>query len=364
MISYVGECDSSKPCLRCQGDCDDDGGCAGDLECFSRSGFEAVPGCIGEGGMYDVDLGADICISTSPTLLPTPMPSTIPSAKPSIDFIYDYPSTSPSASPTFVPTSSICPIQEFRGRTFYVKGAGACWKIELFDNGNLVRDFSGNSVTCSQESFTFSGIYSHFDSIDVENNVAEYSVGPKGFSGTFQFKQSVSETDISLNVLDWKPEIKYYEVEIVIPSCTLPILEPSSFPTTIPSFSPIAPSCPIQEVDGNVFYLFAQNLCFRVEFYSGGQLVADTSSGITNSSMCSEENFVPSLVFSTFDSFDVVKNVAVFIVGTQGFSGTFQFRQVGTNAVNDASVTILSFNGETKEYVIEVVVPSCPVTKT
>ena len=37
-------------CGECEGDCDFDGDCAGDLRCFQRLGLEAVPGCGGIGG--------------------------------------------------------------------------------------------------------------------------------------------------------------------------------------------------------------------------------------------------------------------------------------------------------------------------
>lgn len=33
----------------CQGDCDTDGDCQGELRCFKRKGLESVPGCLGHG---------------------------------------------------------------------------------------------------------------------------------------------------------------------------------------------------------------------------------------------------------------------------------------------------------------------------
>lgn len=36
-------------CFNCQGDCENDSDCAGDLICFSRGGFEPVRGCSGRG---------------------------------------------------------------------------------------------------------------------------------------------------------------------------------------------------------------------------------------------------------------------------------------------------------------------------
>ena len=35
----------SKPCTRCQGDCDKDSDCQGNLRCFQRNKKEKVPGC-------------------------------------------------------------------------------------------------------------------------------------------------------------------------------------------------------------------------------------------------------------------------------------------------------------------------------
>ena len=52
---YYG--DDNLPLQLCQGDCDDDGDCAGGLKCFQRYGFAPVPGCSGN-GIY----GYDYCI--------------------------------------------------------------------------------------------------------------------------------------------------------------------------------------------------------------------------------------------------------------------------------------------------------------
>ena len=62
-VNYVGECSSSTYlCGECEGDCDDDNDCAGDLVCTQRSGSEAVQGCSGEGGSRDL-YGKDICVA-------------------------------------------------------------------------------------------------------------------------------------------------------------------------------------------------------------------------------------------------------------------------------------------------------------
>ena len=43
------ECSGSQPCQRCQGDCDGDDQCAGNLVCFQRNDYTPVPGCRGDG---------------------------------------------------------------------------------------------------------------------------------------------------------------------------------------------------------------------------------------------------------------------------------------------------------------------------
>lgn len=223
---------------------------------------------------------------------------------------------------------------------------GACWKIELFTNGNLERGSTGN---CSNDSFTSNAVFSYFDTIDLDSNVAVFTSGPAGFSGTFQFKQSPGIIDTPLNIIDLNMDEKEYVLEVTIPDCDIPTLEPS--------YSPTPSSCPIQEVEGNIFYFYAQGFCFQATFQNGGELIGDSSDGA-----CSKENFSGSTVFSVYDSFDAESNVAVFTVGGTGYSGTFQFKQF-PSAVEDVTVNILHFNATSKEYIAEIEVPSCPTPK-
>mmetsp|Transcript_22742 Transcript_22742/g.52610 ORF Transcript_22742/g.52610 Transcript_22742/m.52610 type:complete len:273 (-) Transcript_22742:147-965(-) len=48
-LSYVRECTPFAPCGLCEGDCDNDSGCALGLKCFFRNDFTPVPGCRGSG---------------------------------------------------------------------------------------------------------------------------------------------------------------------------------------------------------------------------------------------------------------------------------------------------------------------------
>lgn len=47
------------PLQKCDGDCDFDFECAGNLKCFHRVGFEAVPGCNGVGATTGMDFCYD-----------------------------------------------------------------------------------------------------------------------------------------------------------------------------------------------------------------------------------------------------------------------------------------------------------------
>ena len=48
-VGNNGEPSDVFPLGLCQGDCDNDGECAGGLECFQRSDQTPVPGCVGKG---------------------------------------------------------------------------------------------------------------------------------------------------------------------------------------------------------------------------------------------------------------------------------------------------------------------------
>lgn len=47
LITGIRPCTSSKPCRECEGDCDSDSHCEGDLVCFQKTGDVAIPGCRG-----------------------------------------------------------------------------------------------------------------------------------------------------------------------------------------------------------------------------------------------------------------------------------------------------------------------------
>jgi len=52
------------PRSKCQGDCNNDSDCEGDLRCFSREQNEPVPGCVGNGST-----GVNYCYGGEPLVL-------------------------------------------------------------------------------------------------------------------------------------------------------------------------------------------------------------------------------------------------------------------------------------------------------
>ncbi|CAB9516980.1 expressed unknown protein [Seminavis robusta] len=93
---------SALPLMRCEGDCDDDDDCAGDMECWMRDSFEPVPGCL-DGELepmdYDYCIGATDAPTTSPTGMPTTLAPTLGSPRPTVR-------PTPMPTPTPDPTSA------------------------------------------------------------------------------------------------------------------------------------------------------------------------------------------------------------------------------------------------------------------
>ena len=55
----VSGCKSSAPCSKCQGDCDSDAECTGQLKCYQRNNKKKITGCT-PGGAGDTN-GYDYC---------------------------------------------------------------------------------------------------------------------------------------------------------------------------------------------------------------------------------------------------------------------------------------------------------------
>lgn len=56
IIVRAQQCNDKEPCVECQGDCDNDDECEGDLACYQSDGDTAIPGCKGK-----IQSGLDFC---------------------------------------------------------------------------------------------------------------------------------------------------------------------------------------------------------------------------------------------------------------------------------------------------------------
>eukprot|EP00934_Nitzschia_sp_Nitz4_P005076 Nitzschia sp. Nitz4//NODE_293_length_29386_cov_71.949235//2837//4960//NITZ4_additional_000031-RA//-1//CDS//3329531815//5066//frame0 len=82
--------DAPVPLGECEGDCDTDDDCEGNLMCFQRERYDSVPGCRGGSEMWS---HADVCI-----VPPTASPSVPPSSLPGSDTLYAYSGTPPESA--------------------------------------------------------------------------------------------------------------------------------------------------------------------------------------------------------------------------------------------------------------------------
>ena len=170
VINYIGECGSQGYlCGHCEGDCDRNENCESGLVCVGRGGFEAVSGCIGEGGATDV-YAKDICVdlsvppvgspvsapvtspptalpvTTSPTANPTASPTESPTKAP-VKAPIETPTASPTLPPTIIPTATRSPTQ--------VNTSIPNILYEAEDPNNLLS--SDSVVTSSVSGFTGTG---------------------------------------------------------------------------------------------------------------------------------------------------------------------------------------------------------------
>jgi len=132
---------SGYPLGECEGDCDKNRDCAGDLICFQRETTEKVPGCLG--GETD-SRGTDYCIRSDATIVtarPTTAPPTIspmPTLKPTTARPSPLPTPAPTPVPTPIPTKNPSGLWDYKnvGRE---KNLGEC-------EGDCDRNVSGGSL--------------------------------------------------------------------------------------------------------------------------------------------------------------------------------------------------------------------------
>ena len=128
----------------------------------------------------------------------------------------------PTMVPSSAPSTTICPIENFVGSSYYftVKGFNGCWKARIAEDGKLKGDFS-KPISCSKATFNSSGTFSIYQSIDTSTDKAIFRDGPLGWSGSLQFVRSPSSLGKELEgtIKSFDAQKKEYEVQIAVPSC-------------------------------------------------------------------------------------------------------------------------------------------------
>ena len=159
---------------------------------------------------------------------------------------------------------------------------------------------------------------------------------------TTPLEKDMCQSDVSLSGdTDWACQVTY----------TDPIIYESEF---IPS----GELCDVVDVLAQTLFLPGvpgAEACWRVQLATGGTLegdFTDPSCSKTESEWQSSNG-----VFSIFDSISASDKTVVFIPGTNGFSGTFQFVEDPT--VTQASLQVLGWVPTAKEFAVEVTIPTC-----
>ena len=334
VVNYIGECGSNYKCDLCEGDCDSDSDCAGDLICLQRDGFEAVPGCSGAGGARDV-YAKDICVDKQASL----SPSALPSASPSVS-ISASPSASPIDAPSVSPTASTVPSAP---PSVSISASPSASPIDAPSTSPTYQpSLSPSALPSALPSFSISASPSASPSslpsaspIDAPSTSPTYQLvysidGPKTNSGLFEFKESESLSEPSIAVTSWNPLTREYTIEVVLPS-------------TVP--------CPINLVSGRTFYFLLAGACYRAQLYSDGTVERDG-----NDTVCSSATFNSQGIFSLFGSLNQSSNQAVFDVGTLGYSGLLSFKE--STSVSELSAKLNAFNSAQQVFNVELTLPS------
>ena len=134
------------------------------------------------------------------------------------------PSLTPSLAPSLAPIPSVpCSISDFVGETFFFSGVGSgvnlCFRVVIGAGGELVGN--PNDPTCANiPGFVSQVQFSIFDSIDTINNLAIYTPGTQGFSGTITIRESPSAIQTELLLLG-PPANQSFAAALIIPSCSI-----------------------------------------------------------------------------------------------------------------------------------------------
>jgi hypothetical protein len=197
-------------------------------------------------GTYGLTVTFQTCPAPSPSSVPSVPPSSTPSSTPS-----DEPSLQPSNAPSDTPSSipsvyptSTCPISEFTGRSFLLPLLNACFKMEIFDGGNMYVDESDGD--CTNPKFNKSNPMSYYGGTKDGNKATFITNGKPGKWSGELFVVQGDKDNIEVSNLDIGQ--KQFQVLQTMKNCVAaPSMSPSILPTDVPSYSSIPSMFPTRD---------------------------------------------------------------------------------------------------------------------
>jgi hypothetical protein len=105
----------------------------------------------------------------------------------------------------------------YYGKTIYVRGWDACWKIELFENGVMDGDHRPTKARCSKETHQTDLIISNFhfgSGRDAHFKKSKYSIA---WTGQMHFKESSDVSEIAFTPILRDFSLQTYEFELTMP---------------------------------------------------------------------------------------------------------------------------------------------------
>lgn len=128
----------------------------------------------------------------------------------------------------------------------------------------------------------------------------------------------------------------------------------STPPTAAPTFATTQTGlCDISDLMGQTIFFAVAGHCWRLPLHQGAMLEGDSTDPTCNKD---ESDFTSTGVFSIADTVNMSDNTAVFTVGAQGYSGTFQFKE---GPVTVPAVNVMGWDPSAKIYEVELTIPTC-----
>jgi hypothetical protein len=323
------------------------------------------------------------CSTQSLSSVPSAPPSSTPSSTPS-----DEPSSIPSVSPT-----STCPISEFTGSSFLLPLLDACFKMEVFDGGNIYVDESDSN--CFNPKFDESNPMSYYGGTK-DGNKATFITDDKPGKWSGELIVVQGDTD-SIKVSDLDIGQKKFQVLQKMTNCeAAPSMSPSVLPTELPSYSNIpsmfptrnpskspsskpssSPSskpsnihsslpslhptalhpnaCPNDGFLGRTFKSVVYNECWIFELFTGGQIKVDP-----NDSTCSKTTpHSSTYVLTEYKQNSSNKIVFKTITGATESTWEGYIQIMEDTKLTKESLELTKLGWNTNELVFTLTVPDC-----